>query len=218
MFALIRLFMVKLLTAQKKRALKEKHMVVNNVSLYKTAVNRSGYPEDIKPEIAFIGRSNVGKSSLINALIYRKSLARTSQSPGKTRTLNFYNVEDILYFVDLPGYGYAKASKSEVKTWGAMIEDYLKNREQLAAVLLLVDSRHQPNGDDILMYEWLRAYEHKIIIAATKTDKLKPNELVKNLRTIINTLKLGEKDVLIPFSAEKKTGRDEMWELFEGLI
>lgn len=193
-------------------------MIVNHAHLEITAVNLSGCPDDIKPEIAFVGRSNVGKSSLINAMIYRKSLARTSQSPGKTRTMNFYNVEDVLYFVDLPGYGYAKASKSEVKSWGKMIEDYLKKREQLAAIILLLDSRHQPTRDDILMYEWLKHYGHKIIIAATKIDKLKSAEAIKNQKIIRDALGLDKSDILIPFSAVKKTGRDELWGVLEEII
>ncbi|GHU74802.1 putative GTP-binding protein EngB [Clostridia bacterium] len=190
-------------------------MVVNNVNLEKVAVNKDNYPAGTNSEIAFVGRSNVGKSSLINTMIYRKALARTSQNPGKTRTINFYNIEDKLYFVDLPGYGYAKTSKSESEKWGKMIEDYLKEREQLRAVVLLIDSRHEPSPLDCQMYDWLSYYGENfdILIAATKTDKLKPNELKRNLSVF--TKKFG---AALPFSSEKKTGRDELWEILETYI
>ena len=147
-------------------------MKVNNVSLDAVAVKPAQYPTDGKLEVAFAGKSNVGKSSLINSMVYRKAIARTSQNPGKTRTINFYNVEDALYFVDLPGYGYAKAPKTEIAKWGKMIENYLLKREELRAIILLIDIRHEPGENDKMMYDWLRHYGYKIIIVATKSDKL----------------------------------------------
>jgi len=183
-----------------------------NANLITTATAPHGYPQGGIPEIAFVGRSNVGKSSLINALANRKALARTSQTPGKTRTINFFGIDDTVIFVDLPGYGYAKAPKSEIKSWGKMAETYLARREQLAAIIFLQDIRREPSENDKLMYEWLTHYGHKIIIAATKTDKVTLREAAANLKKIKNTLRLEENTVLIPFSAVKKTGRDELWE------
>lgn len=197
-------------------------MIVNKVELAKVAVSKSGYPDsesvECKPEIAFVGKSNVGKSSLINAMIYRKSLARTSQNPGKTRTINFYLVEDLLYFVDLPGYGYAKASKSEVKKWGSMIESYLLKREQLKAIVLLIDIRHAPSENDILMYKWLEHYGYDIIIAATKLDKIKPSQVKKQVELIRMTLNLKPSNIFIPFSSVSKAGRDELWSALENYL
>ena len=156
-------------------------MKVNNVSLAAVGVKMSQYPDDGKPEIAFAGKSNVGKSTLINAMIGRKALARTSSQPGKTRTINFYNVEDILYFVDLPGYGYAKAPRTEIEKWGKMIEEYLNKRETLRGIVMLVDIRHEPGENDRLMYDWLKHYGYDIIIAATKKDKIKRSQIQKQL-------------------------------------
>ncbi|MDR1688835.1 MAG: ribosome biogenesis GTP-binding protein YihA/YsxC [Clostridiales bacterium] len=193
-------------------------MNVGNASFITTAVDRAGYPESGLPEVAFIGRSNVGKSSLINAMASRKSLARTSQNPGKTRTINFYNIENKISFVDLPGYGYAKASKSDVKSWGKMIEDYLKNRKELKGTVLLIDLRREPTPDDILMYNWLIHFNQKTIIACTKSDKLNVSETAKNLKLIKQTLQLSEKVPVIAFSSVKKTGRDELWLELEKLL
>lgn len=193
-------------------------MKVNNVALEAVAVKAEQYPKSGKAEIAFAGKSNVGKSSLINSMVYRKAIARTSQNPGKTRTINFYNVEDKLYFVDLPGYGYAKAPKSEIAKWGKMIENYLLKRQELKAIILLIDIRHEPGENDKLMYEWLKHYGYKIIIAATKSDKLKRSQLQKHKAMLIKSLGLGEGDILIPFSSETKEGRDELWEVIEGII
>lgn len=190
-------------------------MNVNNVDLLAVAVKKEQYPDEGVPEIAFAGKSNVGKSSLINTMINRKSLARTSSSPGKTRTINFYNVEDKVYFVDLPGYGYAKAPKSEKAKWGAMIEGYLKNRKTLAAIILLIDIRHEPGENDILMYEWLKHYGYKIIIVATKKDKLKRSQYGKHKAMLVNSLKLSKEDTLILFSSETKEGKDELWQVIE---
>lgn len=190
-------------------------MNVNNVSLDCVAVKKEQYPEEIKPEIAFVGKSNVGKSSLINAMINRKALARTSSSPGKTRTINFYNVEELLYFVDLPGYGYAKISKSESEKWGKMIESYLLQRKQLKYIILLVDIRHEPGENDILMYEWLKHYNYNLIIAATKSDKLKRSQINKHINVIKNKLNLSNENIIIPFSSETKDGKDQLWEIIE---
>ncbi len=193
-------------------------MKVNNVSLAAVGVKMSQYPDDGKPEIAFAGKSNVGKSTLINAMIGRKALARTSSQPGKTRTINFYNVEDILYFVDLPGYGYAKASRTEIEKWGKMIEEYLNKRETLRGIVMLVDIRHEPGENDRLMYDWLKHYGYDIIIAATKKDKIKRSQIQKQLSLIKNTLKLAPEDRLIAFSGETKDGVEELWEELEKLI
>lgn len=192
-------------------------MNVNNVSLAAVAVKKSQYPEQSLPEIAFAGKSNVGKSSLINTMINRKSLARTGQSPGKTRTINFYNIENALYFVDLPGYGYARAPKSEIAKWGGMIEDYLLGRESLKAIIMLVDIRHEPGENDKMMYNWLRHYGHRIVVAATKSDKIKRSQLQKHKKMITLSLGLEEGDILIPFSSENKSGRDELWSVIEQL-
>ena len=193
-------------------------MKVNNVSLAAVGVKMSQYPDDGKPEIAFAGKSNVGKSTLINAMIGRKALARTSSQPGKTRTINFYNVEDVLYFVDLPGYGYAKAPRTEIEKWGKMIEEYLNKRETLRGIVMLVDIRHEPGENDRLMYDWLKHYGHDIIIAATKKDKIKRSQIQKQLSLIKNTLKLAPEDRLIAFSGETKDGVEELWEELEKLI
>lgn len=190
-------------------------MKVNNVSLDAVAVKPAQYPTDEMPEVAFAGKSNVGKSSLINSMVYRKAIARTSQNPGKTRTINFYNVENKLYFVDLPGYGYAKAPKTEIAKWGKMIEDYLLKRETLRAIILLIDIRHEPGENDRMMYDWLKHYGYKIIIVATKSDKLKRSQLPKHISMLKKSLQLDKEDMLIPFSSETKSGRDELWQIIE---
>jgi len=191
---------------------------VNNVSLEAVAVKKAQYPDGGLPEVAFAGKSNVGKSSLINAMINRKALARTSGSPGKTRTINFYNVENSLMFVDLPGYGYAKISKSEQAKWGNMIESYLMKREFLKGIVLLIDIRHEPGENDKMMYEWLKHYGHKIIIVATKSDKLKRSQVGKHLSVIVDSLGLDKDDIIIPFSSENKSGKEELWEIIEEML
>lgn len=193
-------------------------MEVNNVSLAAVAVKYSQYPIDGKIEIAFVGKSNVGKSSLINALINRKALARTSGQPGKTRTINFYNVEDKLYFVDLPGYGYAKISKTEQEKWASMIESYLKNRKQLKYIVMLIDIRHEPGANDKMMYEWLKHYGFKIIIVATKKDKIGRNQVAKNLSIIRKSLDLDNTELLLSFSSENKQGKQELWNVIDSSI
>lgn len=193
-------------------------MKVNNVSLAAVGVKMSQYPDDKKPEIAFAGKSNVGKSTLINGMIGRKALARTSSQPGKTRTINFYDVEDVLYFVDLPGYGYAKAPKSEIERWGKMIDEYLNKRETLMGIVLLVDIRHEPGENDKLMYDWLKHYGYDIIIVATKMDKIKRSQIQKQLSCIKKSLNMAPEDKLIAFSGETKVGVEELWSIIEHSI
>ncbi len=193
-------------------------MEVKNSSLAAVGTNFSQYPQDGRPEIAFAGKSNVGKSTLINAMLGRRALARTSSQPGKTRTINFYDVNGVMYAVDLPGYGYAKAPKTEIARWSKMIEEYLQKREELKAIILLIDIRHEPGKNDVMMYEWLKHYGYNIIIAATKSDKLNRSQIPKQLSVIRKTLGLGAEDVLIPFSGEKKTGVDELWAEMERFL
>lgn len=187
-------------------------MNVNNVTLEAVTARKEQYPTKGFPEIAFVGKSNVGKSSLINGLINRKKLARTSQNPGKTQTINFYNVEEKLYFVDLPGYGYAKISKAERERWGKMIEDYLHQREYLKLVVLLVDIRHEPSNNDQLMADWIIQMGYKPLIIATKADKIKRSQLNKHVAIIRKALQL-EKDIkIVPFSAMTKQGKEHIWQ------
>ncbi len=190
-------------------------MNTNKVSLTVSAVSPKQYPKTDMPEFAFAGRSNVGKSSLINKLLNRKSLARVSGTPGKTITINFYNVDDTIHLVDLPGYGYAKRSKEEVKKWGTMMEDYLAGREQLVQTILLVDSRHAPTADDITMCDWIRHYHDRVIVVATKMDKLKKREIEPNLERIWNVLELGEDDILVPFTTNDDEGKFTVWDMIE---
>ena len=177
----------------------------------------SRLPETKRPEIAFAGKSNVGKSSLINALMNRKALARTSSQPGKTQTINFYNINEVMYLVDLPGYGYAKVSPSEKAKWGKMIEKYLHTSKDLKAVFLLVDIRHEPSANDKQMYDWILHNGYEPIIIATKLDKLKRSQVQKSIKAIREGLKLPKEGILIPFSAETKQGREEIWNLMDEL-
>jgi GTP-binding protein len=188
-------------------------MNIHNVSLTVSAVRKEQYPQTDMPEFAFAGRSNVGKSSLINKLLNRKSMARVSAKPGKTATINFYNIDDTIHLVDLPGYGYAVRSKEEIEKWGKMIEDYLHTRKQLVQTILLVDSRHEPTNDDIIMADWIRSFNDRLIVIATKTDKLKKRELEKNLNIIEDTLELGEDDILVPFSTTNDEGKVSVWDM-----
>ncbi len=193
-------------------------MNLHNVSLTISAVAPKQYPNSSVPEIAFAGRSNVGKSSLINKLLNRKSLARVSQKPGKTATINFYNIDNALYIVDLPGYGYAQVSKAEKKKWADMIETYLGTRTQLSQVVLLVDSRHTPTKDDVTMMEYIRSYCPRAVVVATKCDKLGKNKLEESLRNIIQTLGLSGDDVIIPFSTVKAMGVEEFWSYVDAVV
>ena len=190
-------------------------MKIKNVELSIVCGITSTLPETDRVEIAFAGKSNVGKSSLINALMNRKSLARTFATPGKTQTINFYNINDIMYLVDLPGYGYAKVSEREKEQWGKLIERYLNTSKQLKAVFLLIDIRHEPSANDKLMYEWIVAQGYHPIIIATKLDKLKRSQVQKHVKMIKDGLKLLPGTIVIPFSAETKQGREEIWELIE---
>ena len=190
-------------------------MIIKNATLETVCGITSTLPENTLTEIAFAGKSNVGKSSLINALMNRKSLARTSSQPGKTQTINFYNVNEELYLVDLPGYGYAKVSEAEKVKWGQLIERYLNNSEQLKAVFLLIDIRHEPSANDRMMYDWIVEMGYNPIIIATKLDKIKRSQIQKQIKLIKTTLDLVPGTVVIPFSATTKQGRDEIWELVE---
>ena len=190
-------------------------MVIRRVNLETVCGITSTLPDNKFPEIAFAGKSNVGKSSLINGLLNRKSLARTSATPGKTQTINFYNINDELYLVDLPGYGYAKVSEAEKVKWGQLIERYLHNSKQLKAVFLLIDIRHEPSANDRMMYDWIVDMGYNPIIIATKLDKIKRSQIQKQLKLIKTTLNLVPGSVIIPFSATTKQGRDEIWELVE---
>ncbi len=190
-------------------------MVIKQVNLETVCGITSKLPENAHPEIAFAGKSNVGKSSLINALMNRKSLARISATPGKTQTINFYNINDELYLVDLPGYGYARVSESEKEQWGKMVERYLRHSRQLRAVFLLIDIRHEPSANDRMMYEWICAHGYSPVIIATKMDKIKRSQLDKHMKMIRQGLNLIPGTRVIPFSALSRQGRDEIWEAAE---
>lgn len=190
-------------------------MKIKNVNLETVCGITSTMPEHDKLEIAFAGRSNVGKSSLINGLMNRRSYARTSSQPGKTQTVNFYNINDLLYFVDLPGYGYARVSQHTVEQWGKMINRYLEGSKTLRVVFLLVDIRHKPNANDIQMYEWCVHYGFNPIIIATKEDKIKRSQKQKQIKQIREALDLVEGTPVIPYSSMTKSGREEIWEYID---
>ncbi|MBQ3462541.1 MAG: YihA family ribosome biogenesis GTP-binding protein [Clostridia bacterium] len=190
-------------------------MNIHNASFLISAVKPNQYPKTGLMEFAFAGRSNVGKSSLINKILNRKSLARVSGTPGKTVTINFYNIDDTIYLVDLPGYGYAQRSKVEIEKWGKMMENYLANRESLIQTILLVDSRHKPTKDDMQMAQWIRHYHDRLIVIATKMDKLKKSEIEPNLERIWETLEMGEDDILVPFSIKNDEGKITVWDMID---
>lgn len=190
-------------------------MIIRSLELETVCGITSTLPENTLPEIAFAGKSNVGKSSLINGLMNRKSFARTSATPGKTQTINFYNINQELYLVDLPGYGYAKVSEQEKKKWGQMIERYLHQSKQLRAVFLLIDIRHAPSANDKMMYDWILSQGYHPIIIATKLDKLKRSQVQKQIKIVRQGLGLSKDSILIPFSAVTKQGRDAIWDLAE---
>ncbi|MCI1925945.1 MAG: ribosome biogenesis GTP-binding protein YihA/YsxC [[Lactobacillus] timonensis] len=187
-------------------------MQVNHVELTISAVEAAQYPQGNDPEIALVGRSNVGKSSLTNVLINRRNFAHTSSQPGKTQTLNFYHVNNRLFFVDVPGYGFAKVSKKERERFGQMIEQYLTSREQLRGVIMLVDARHQPTEDDVMMYQYLHYYQLPTLVVATKIDKVKASQRTKMKRAIIKKLQLQDGDSLLTFSAVKQQGSEQAWQ------
>ncbi|PMD72512.1 ribosome biogenesis GTP-binding protein YihA/YsxC [Companilactobacillus nuruki] len=190
-------------------------MQVNNVSMNLSAVSSKQYPAEGYPEIALLGRSNVGKSSLINTLINRKSFARTSSTPGKTQTLNFYNIEDQLYLVDVPGYGFAKVSKKQREEFGIMIEEYLTTRDVLKGVVILVDGRHTPSEDDVSMYQFVSYYHIPTLVVATKMDKVKGNQWNKTISQVKKTMGVNQTDNLQLFSSETKHGKEEVWNWIE---
>lgn len=191
----------------------EEYLNTHNASILLSAANQSHYPQDELPEIAMAGRSNVGKSSFINTILGRKNLARTSSKPGKTQLLNFFNIDDKLRFVDVPGYGYAKVSKSERAKWGKMIEEYLTGRDNLRAVVSLVDFRHEPSKEDIQMYEFLKYYEIPVIIVATKADKIPRGKWNKHESMIKKSLDFNKEDNFIIFSSVDRIGIDEAWDI-----
>lgn len=184
----------------------------HNADILLSATNKSHYPQDDIPEVALAGRSNVGKSSFINTMLNRKNLARTSGKPGKTQLLNFFNIDDKLRFVDVPGYGYARVSKKEREKWGKMIEEYLTSRENLRAVISLVDLRHEPSADDVQMYEFLKYYEIPVILVATKADKIPRGKWNKHESMIKKKLDFDKTDTFIIFSSVNKTGVEEAWD------
>ena len=193
-------------------------MVIKNVELETVCGVTSTLPENTLPEVAFAGKSNVGKSSLINALMMRKSLARTSAQPGKTQTINFYNINKEISLVDLPGYGYAKASEKEREAWGQMIERYLNTSEKLRAVFLLVDIRHAPSANDKQMFEWMAYVGYDPIVIATKLDKIKRSQIDKQIKLIRQGLGADKDTIIVPFSAETKQGRDIIWDFMDQVI
>ena len=186
-------------------------MKIRSSEIEVSAIRKEQYPKEGLPEIALVGRSNVGKSSATNALLNRRNFARTSQTPGKTRTINFYKINNEFYFVDLPGYGYAKVSKSEKDKWGVIMERYLQDREELCAIFLLVDIRHEPTNDDVMMYEWIKHFGYNCVVIATKADKISRGQYQKHISIIRKKLQLEKDEKVIPLSASKKTGVEDVW-------
>ena len=193
-------------------------MIIRSLNLETVCGITSTLPENELPEVAFAGKSNVGKSSLINALMNRKAYARTSQQPGKTQTINYYHINEEMYLVDLPGYGFARASEEVKAKWGKLIEDYLHQSKMLHAVFLLIDIRHAPSNNDRIMYNWILRNGYQPIIIATKLDKIKRSQIQKNVKAIREGLGVQPGTTIIPFSAETKQGREEIWELIDSLV
>ncbi len=193
-------------------------MKVTKAEIVISAVAEAQYPDDNLPEIVLLGRSNVGKSTFVNTLIERRGLARTSSQPGKTQTMNFYRINDRFHFVDMPGYGYAKASKTEREKWGKMIEKYLRNRDNMVLIFQLIDSRHDPSEDDILMYEWLVHYGLNPMIIGTKADKISKSNQKKSINRIANVLNLSGAQEVMLFSSETKLGKEAAWEHIENVL
>lgn len=190
-------------------------MVINNARFEITAVRPEQYPAGDKPEIAFVGRSNVGKSTIINTLLNRKNLARVGATPGKTREINFYNIDDSLYFVDLPGYGYASVSKTKKSSWGSIIETYLHTRRQLRLIIMLADIRHTPSDDDVLMYRWILEQGLTHMVVATKADKISRGQINPRLKDIRSSLGMADEVCVVPFSSESRQGKDEILKKIE---
>lgn len=186
-------------------------MKIRSSEIVVSAIRKEQYPAEGLPEIALVGRSNVGKSSATNALLNRRNFARTSQTPGKTRTINFYKINNEFYFVDLPGYGYAKVSKSEKDKWGVIMERYLQDRQELCAIFLLVDIRHEPTNDDVMMYEWIKHFGYNCVVIATKADKISRGQYQKHMSIIRKKLQLEKDEKIIPLSSSKKTGVEDVW-------
>lgn len=193
-------------------------MVINNAQFEISAVKPQQYPAGNLPEVAFAGRSNVGKSSIINSLLNRKSIARISSTPGKTREINFYNLDRKLYFVDLPGYGYAKVSKEKKQTWGDVIATYLNTRQNLALAIMLVDIRHLPTADDCIMFDWIRNSNIPYLLVASKADKITRSQINPSLQAIRKTLGLEDGAEVIPYSSETRQGRDEIWKRIDNIL
>ncbi|MDY2794866.1 MAG: ribosome biogenesis GTP-binding protein YihA/YsxC [Peptostreptococcus porci] len=187
-------------------------MKIRSSEITMSAVNKKQYPSEGVPEIALAGRSNVGKSSVINGLLNRKNFARTSSTPGKTRTINFYLINNEFYFVDLPGYGYARVSKTEKEKWGSIMERYLEDREELCAILLLVDVRHEPTADDKMMYDWIKYFGYNCVVVATKADKISRGQYQKHISIIRKKLEMPKEEKVIVTSSSKKIGIDELWD------
>lgn len=193
-------------------------MQIQKAELEKVAVNKSQYPNESLAEIAFVGRSNVGKSSLINSMVNRRNLARTSGKPGKTRTINFYNINDKLRFVDLPGYGYAQTSKQEREKWGEIIEEYLNTRENLKEIILLVDIRHEPTEQDVIMYNWIKSYDFTGFVIATKADKISKGKYQQHINIIKKKLGIDDANLIIPYSSANRLNADKVWQIIIDLI
>ncbi len=193
-------------------------MKIDNINLYVSAVRRSQYPDDNLPEFIMLGRSNVGKSSFLNTVVNRKNMARISSKPGKTNTINFFNIENKFYLVDVPGYGYADTSKEEVRKFGLMVEEYLQKRKELKRVFLLVDLRHKPTNDDKIMYDFLKYYQIPVTVVATKSDKVSNKEKEKNLKQVKETLDIIVGDNIVEFSSINKVGRDEILRIIEQIV
>ncbi|MEG0842828.1 MAG: ribosome biogenesis GTP-binding protein YihA/YsxC [Romboutsia sp.] len=187
-------------------------MKIRSSEITMSAISKSQYPEEGIPEIALVGRSNVGKSSTVNTLLNRRSFARISQTPGKTRTINFYLINKEFFFVDLPGYGYAKVAKSEKDKWGTIMERYLEDRDELCAIFLLVDIRHEPTNDDVMMYDWIKHFGYNCVVIATKADKISRGQYQKHISIIRKKLNLESTEKVIPISSLKKTGVEDVWD------
>lgn len=210
--------MINLAENKVEEAIQEENMIIRDVNLETVCGITSKLPDNTQPEFAFAGKSNVGKSSLINALMNRKAYARTSAQPGKTQTINFYHINNEFYYVDLPGYGYARANEEVKAKWGKMIENYLHKSRMLKCVFLLIDIRHEPSDNDKLMYDWIVSQGFQPVLIATKADKIKRSQLQKQLKLLRTGLGVGNEITLIPFSAESKQGREEIWEYIEKMM